>query len=204
MSKFVSTYFQKTPSRSIWLGWAIAITFFAILPACSGDQVEVGNLGTVVLEDPVGVERAQNVELRYSDSAIVRVIIHAPTLLRYIARDTPKQTFPDGVDADFYNEYQQQTSKLVADYAEQFQREQRVYLRKNVKLWNNEGEMLEAKELVWDKLGERISSTDSVRIITPTQIINGVGFTSNLDFTEREIYKVTGMVEQETMVETPF
>lgn len=204
MSKFVSRYLQKTPSASIWLGWVMAITLFAILPACSGDQVEVDNLDDVRLEDPVGVERAKGVELRYSDSAIVRVIIKAPTLLRYIARDTPKQTFPDGIDADFYNEYQQQTSKLVADYAEQFQREQRVYLRDNVQLWNNEGEMLEAKELIWDKLGERISSTDSVCIVTPTQIIYGVGFTSNLDFTEREIYQVTGMVEQETMVETPF
>ena len=64
--------------------------------------------------------------------------------------------------------------------------------------------MLEANELIWDKMGERISSTDTVRIITPSQIINGVGFTSNLDITEREIYRVTGTVEQETMVETPF
>lgn len=202
MSKFESRYFQKTTTPSVWLGWVVAIALLAILPACSGDAVK--DLVNVPLQDPVGVERATNVELRYSDSAIVRVIINAPTLLRYIARDTPKQTFPDGIEADFYNEYQQQTSKLVADYAEQFQREQRVYLRKNVRLWNNEGEMLEAKELIWDKLGERISSTDSISIFTPTQIIHGVGFTSNLDFTEREIYQVTGMMEQNTMVETPF
>lgn len=202
MSKFASRYFKKTTTPSIWLGWAVAIALFAVLPACSGDAVK--DLINVPLQDPVGIERATNVELRYSDSAIVRVIINAPTLLRYIARDTPKQTFPDGIEADFYNEYQQQTSKLVADYAEQFQREQRVYLRRNVRLWNNEGERLEAKELIWDKLGERISSTDSISIFTPTQIIHGVGFISNLDFTEREIYQVTGMMEQNTMVETPF
>ena len=108
MSKFVSRYFQKTAAPTVWMGWAFAVLLFAILPACSGDEVK--DLPSVSLKDPVGVERATNVELRYSDSAITRVIIHAPTLLRYIARDTPKQTFPDGVDANFYNQYQQQTS----------------------------------------------------------------------------------------------
>ena len=203
MTKFTSRYFLKKTRLLKWLQHGpLFLGLGLLVGACSSDAVK--NLDHVPLQDAVGIERAEGVELHYSDSAVVRVIVHAPTLLRYIAQDTPKQTFPDGLDADFYNQYQQQTSKLVANYAEQFEREQRVYLRDSVRIWNKKGEMLETDELIWDKLGERISSTERVRIVTPTQIINGIGFSSNLDFSAYEIYQVTGMVERETMVETPF
>ncbi|MFK7797779.1 MAG: LPS export ABC transporter periplasmic protein LptC [Aureispira sp.] len=180
---------------------SIVVIFFFLLACDSG---ELKDLEDIQLEDEVGIERAEGVELLYSDSAVVRVAINAPTLLRYIARDTPKQVFPDGVDADFFNEHQQQTSKMVANYAEQFQKEQKVYLRDDVKIWNTRDELLETEELVWNKSEKTIHSTKRVRITTPTQIINGVGFKSNLDFTEWEMYKMTGTMEQKNMVETPF
>lgn len=193
---FLSNY-----TFSFW-AWTSVVLSVALLLACSSDAVK--DLDHVALQDAVGIERAKGVELIYSDSAIVRVVIHAPTLLRYIAQDTPKQVFPDGVDADFYNEQQQQTSKMVANYAEQFEKKQQVYLRDEVRIWNREGELLETDELIWDKINERISSTDSVRIVTPEHIINGIGFISNLEFTEYEIYKVTGIVQEKSMMDTPF
>ena len=176
--------------------------FFISIIACSGDTVE--GLEDIPLQDAVGIERAEGVELLYSDSAIVRVAIHAPVLLRYIARDTPKQVFPEGVDADFYNEQHIQTSKMIANYAEQFQKERKVYLRDSVRIWNNKNELLETDELIWDEPAEQISSTKYVKITTPTQIIEGVGFKSNLEFTDWEIYKVHGQIEQKNMISTPF
>ncbi len=175
---------------------------FSLLLAC--DANELKGLQDIQLQDEVGIERAEGVELLYSDSATVRVVIQAPTLLRYIARDTPKQVFPDGIEADFYNVRQQQTSKMVANYAEQFQKEEKVYLRDEVKIWNDKDELLETEELVWNKLEKTIHSTQKVKITTPTQIINGVGFKSNLEFTDWEMYKMTGTIEQKNMVETPF
>lgn len=171
------------------------------LLSCSND---LKGLSDVQLEDEVGIERAEGVELLYSDSAVVRVAIHAPTLLRYIAQDTPKQVFPDGIDADFFNEQQVQTSKMVANYAEQFQKEQKVYLSDQVKIWNDQNELLETEELVWNKLEKTIHSTKAVKITTPNEVIYGVGFKSNLDFTDWEMYKMTGTMESKSMVETPF
>jgi len=173
-----------------------------LIIACSGDQVK--DLDDIKLQDAVGIERAEGVELLYSDSAIVRVAIHAPVLLRYVARDTPKQIFPKGVDADFYNEQHIQTSKMIANYAEQFQKERKVYLEDSVRIWNNKNELLETDELTWDESAEQISSTKYVKITTPTQIIEGVGFKSNLEFTDWEIYQVRGLIEQKNMIATPF
>lgn len=178
------------------------VIFFSLLLSCNGNGIK--NLDKVELEDEVGIERAKGIELLYSDSSAVRVIIHAPTLLRYVAQDTPKQVFPDGIDADFFNEQQIQTSKMVANYAEQFQKEKKVYLRDQVKIWNDKNELLETEELVWNKTEKTIHSSQKVRITTPTQIIKGVGFKSNLDFTEWEMYQMTGTIEQKNMVETPF
>jgi len=173
-----------------------------IVIACSGNQIK--ELDAIVLEDEVGIERATEVELLYSDSILVRVAVHAPTLLRYISSDTPKQVFPDGIDADFYNTSHEQTSKLVANYAEQYQKERKVYLRDSVKIWNVKNEQLETDELLWDEAAEQISSTKFVRITTPTQIITGTGFKSNLEFTEWEIYQVSGIVESNNFAQSPF
>lgn len=184
-----------------WLA-ILYVFFFVFIVACSSDQVK--DLEDITLQDAVGIERAEGVELLYSDSAIVRVAIHAPVLLRYVARDTPKQIFPEGIDADFYNERHVQTSKMIANYAEQFQKEQKVYLEDSVRIWNNKNELLETDELTWDKPAKQISSTKYVKITTPTQIIEGVGFKSNLEFTDWEIYQVHGQIEQKNIISTPF
>lgn len=173
-----------------------------LLLACSGNQIK--ELDPIVLEDEVGIERATGVELLYSDSVVVRVAVHAPTLLRYVSSDTPKQVFPDGIDADFYNNSHVQTSKMIAQYAEQYEKERKVYLRDSVKIWNNKNEQLETDELLWDEAAEQISSTKFVRITTPTQIITGTGFKSNLEFTEWEIYQVSGIIESTNFTESPF
>jgi len=167
-----------------WL-YILCASFSILIIACSGDQVK--DLDDIQLEDAVGIERAEGVRLLYSDSAVVRVAIRAPILLRYVARDTPKQVFPEGVDADFYNQQHIQTSKMIANYAEQFEKEQKVYLKDSIRIWNNKNELLETDELLWNKLAEQISSTKYVKITTPTQIIEGVGFKSNLEFTNWEI-----------------
>lgn len=180
----------------------ILLLFFILTLGCAGSEIK--DLDAIELKDEVGIERAEEVELLYSDSAVVRVAIHAPVLLRYIAQDSPKQVFPQGVDADFYNDQHTQTSKMVANYAEQFQKERKVYLRDQVKIWNYKNELLETDELTWDESSEQIYSNKYVKITTPTQIIEGYGFKSNLDFTNWEIYQVSGMIEQKNMIDSPF
>ena len=172
------------------------------LTSCNGNELE--DLEDITLEDNFGIERVSGVQLLYSDSAIVRVEIHAPTLLRYIDKKNPKQIFPDGVEVDFYNDHHIQTSRLVAKYAEQFQKEHIVYLKDSVRIWNSKKELLETNQLTWDEPSEQIYSNKFVKITTPSQIITGFGFKSNLDFTNWEIYEVKGMVESKNVVNSPF
>jgi LPS export ABC transporter protein LptC len=178
------------------------IFFIFFVTSCNSD--ELNNLENIILKDDVGIERATRVELIYSDSAFVRVIIKAPVLLRYIDKQKPKNIFPEGVDADFFDEHQIQTSKLKAKYAEQFMKEHKVFLRDSVCIWNNKNELLETDELIWDEVSKQISSSKFVRITTPTQIIEGYGFKSNLDFSVWEIYEVSGLIESKNLTDSPF
>jgi hypothetical protein len=177
---------------------------FISLYSCNNQAINSEELDTFSLEDPIGIERATGVELLYSDSSIVRVRVLAPVLLRDKDPVKPKQIFPEGIAADFFNEYQNQTSKMVAEYGEQFTKEQKIYLKNNVHIWNTKKEHLEAEELTWDEMGKTIYSDKFVKITTPTQVIEGYKLRSNLEFTDWKLDSVKGITESKNMVDTPF
>lgn len=172
-----------------------------MITSCQNDQKQFEK---ILLQDSINVDRATGVTLQYSDSAHTRVIVNAPVLLRVRDKQAPKNIFPEGLTADFYNERQQQSSRMTARYGEEHTKEHKVYLRDDVKIWNNKNELLESEELNWDENSKQISSQKYVKITTPTQIIEGVGMKSNLDFTEWEIYNVRGVVESNNVVDVPF
>lgn len=173
-----------------------------IVQSCNGDDVKkLDTLNSTV--DVPGVERGEDVEILYSDSAIVRVRIKAPVMLNHRSKEDPKREFPNGIDVDVYNDSKQQTSKLVAKEAEQFSAKKIIYLRDSVVLWNTKNEKLETNELIWNENEERIYSEQAVRITTPSQIINGTGFKSNLDFTLWEIDSVSGIINTSNLTEGP-
>lgn len=180
----------------------ILIGAIGCLFSCTDNTVK--DLDNLKLEDKAGIERATGIELLYSDSAIVKVRIKAPLMLKDDNNKKPKKIFPDGIGADFFDDNQKQTSKLLADYAEQYPDEQKFYLRDNIHIWNIENEHLEGKELIWNEREKRIYSDSFVRITTPTQIITGYKLESNLSFTEWKLDSVQGITESKNLVDTPF
>ena len=178
-----------------------SLLFLGLLISCA-DKVK--DLDPVTLEDKAGIERATGVELLYSDSAIVRVRVTAPVMLHHKEKNNPKQVFPKGIVADIFNNQHQQTSKLRSQYAEQFTKKKKVYLKKKVHVWNTKNEHLEAEKLIWDESQEMIYSDTFVKITTPTQIITGHRLKANLDFTEWSIDDVVGIVESKDIVDAPF
>lgn len=190
-------YIIKCSLSGIW-------TILCVLLCVACGSNELDGLESIALQDAVGIERATEVEILYSDSAIVRVAVKAAVLLRLTDKKKPKNIFPEGLKADFFDENHRQTSKLTAKYGEQSMKERIVHLKDSVRVWNYKKELLETNELTWDENNKTIASTKFVRITTPTQIIEGVGFKSNLDFTDWEIYEVSGLVESENLIESPF
>ena len=65
-----------------------------IFVSCENDIAEVNQ---VVSQDELQYETMNNVELLYSDSAILRVKVVGETMYRFLDVNNPTQEFPEGV-----------------------------------------------------------------------------------------------------------
>ncbi len=169
------------------------LSFFAlvVLASCENDMSAIQR---VISQEDQAVERARDVEILYSDSAVVRVRIKAYTMYNHLDKKEPRREFPEGFIVDFYDENRRVTGKLSSNYAMQYINESKIYMEDSVVVWNREGERLEAEELTWDEKQEKVYSDEFVKMTTADQIIYGYGFTSNLEFTRWKIKQVTGEI----------
>lgn len=172
--------------------------FFLLLTSCVNDLAEVNQLFD---EAETGTEVAKDIEMLYSDSAVVRVRILGPTLIRHLETEKPRDEFPDGVHVDFLEADGSVSSTLDAQHAERFTRENIVIVRSNLNqgvpviLKNAEGEKLETSELIWNEGDGKVYTDKFVKITKPEEIIFAYGFTAKQDFSEYTLQKVVGRVK---------
>ncbi|MFT5165212.1 MAG: LPS export ABC transporter protein LptC [Saprospiraceae bacterium] len=162
-------------------------SFFLFLSSCGSDLNEIDYL---VNEEQLAYEEAHDINMIYSDSAIVRVNIAGPRMLRILDRENPRQEFPDGVKVIFYSANNQATSTLTAKYAVRYDKKNEIIIRDSVIWQSHKGERLETEELIWEEQKERVYSHRFVKIVKPDEVIYGYGFEANQDFTEWTINAV--------------
>jgi LPS export ABC transporter protein LptC len=92
----------------------------------------------------------------------------------------------------FFDENQQETSRVKADYAIRRERENRVELKRNVVVTNIKGETFKSDELIWDETLKRFFSDKLVTITSKDNILHGTSFWANEDFSYYEIVQSTG------------
>lgn len=166
---------------------ALVFIFLVILASsCSNDMDQINRL---IDEKEVKIERASNVELIYSDSAMVKVLVKSPELIRHVDRTNPIDEFPNGIHVNFYDDYERVSSYLDAKYALRMEKDKRIIVRDSVVFYNKKNEKLETNELIWDEVEQKISSEKFVMITRPEigDTIMGYGIEANEDFTRFEI-----------------
>ena len=144
--------------------------------------------------DP-NVERAEDIEILYSDSSQIKVKITGPTMLYHMDVQNPKQEFPDGVLVHFYDAYGHITSTLSAKQGWRFQRLDRVTVADSVVWKSIQNETIETEELIWDERAQRIYTKQFAKITRPDEIIYGYGFEADQDFNNAKINAVTGRIK---------
>ena len=153
-------------------------------------------------EEEITLERAIDVEMLYSDSAIVKVRIKAPEMLNFLDKKEPKREFKKGLNVDVFNENQRIVSKITAKYAVQYAKEDKVFLKDSVRVRTTNNETLATEEMTWDEKTERVYCEPNtfVSMQTAKETIQGYGFDSNLDFTKWKIQKVTGIIDGSNII----
>ena len=165
-----------------------------LFTACENDEAAIDDL---LAKMELGKELATEVEILYSDSAIIQARILAPEMVIDLDRSKENQEFTKGIKVDFFDGFQHVSSTLTGDYAIRYTRDAKVVVQDNVVWESKAGDKLETGELIWDEKSEKIYTNKFVVITRPDEIIQGYGFEADQDFSNARINAVTGRIKVE-------
>ncbi len=164
--------------------------FILAFVSCENDIKVINNIGN---KDNLPVDSSKNVEMIYSDSAKVVLIVKAPLVNRYEG-DNPHSEMPKGVELYSYDSLMNVKSKLTANYAISYEKTDMMEARNNVIVVNERKEQLNTERLVWDQKKATIYSDKFVKINTGKEILWGEGMQSDERFDKWKIMKPKGSI----------
>jgi LPS export ABC transporter protein LptC len=177
------------------------IAFFCVSLLCEGcENNKVEKIKEMIDESNMPGVDARNFQLLYSDSGIIRFKLTTPRMIQF-DQDTkdPYTEFPNGVEIEQYNAKMEITSRIMADYARNFEKESRWVAKNNVIAINQTGDTLKTEELTWDEKGKKFYSDKFVKIIRKDVIINGVGMESDQEMSDWYVLHITNSEVYMTM-----
>ena len=172
----------------------IFVVLTGLFSSCEND-IEKINLFTGNSNDYPDIV-GENIEVIYSDSAKVKVQMHAPVLKQYNNVEEPYSEFPKGLIVYFYDKFQEIESEISADYAI-YETENKLWHAKgNVKAKNlQSGDRLDSEEMYWDEEKEEIYSNTFTRIVNENGTFYGEsGFKSNQNLTKYQLIGVRNSI----------
>jgi LPS export ABC transporter protein LptC len=164
--------------------------------SCEND-IEVINSVTSSVENQLPLESGTNVEMLYSDSAIVRAKLTAPQMDRFMGKKNYME-MPKGMLVIFYDEEKKEQNRLTADYGIGYDNGSgmdRMEAKRHVVVINEKGDKLETEHLTWNAATKQIYTDVFVKITTKEEVIWGEGLKANQDFSTYEILHPQGVVQ---------
>ncbi|MCE2822318.1 MAG: LPS export ABC transporter periplasmic protein LptC [Bacteroidota bacterium] len=167
-----------------------------LISGCGEEHAETRQVFT---QDDVAVELAKDVEILYSDSAVVRVRVSGATMLNFTSLETPKQEFPDGIRFEFLLPDGSVRSTLTAHHAIRQQDKGTIVARDSVVMNTVKQERLETEELIWDEKAGKIRTDKFVKVSQPGEVVYGFGLEAEQDFSYWKILVPKGKIKAEQM-----
>jgi LPS export ABC transporter protein LptC len=134
-------------------------------------------------------QESWNSTVVFSDSANVKAILKAG-YIAYFSKQGYTLIDSSAV-VDFYKNGEK-VSTLTGRRGKYYDKNKDIEIFDSVKVVNNEGSTLETDKLYWTNETQRVSSEEFVKIKTPSEEIQGIGFESDQNLKNYTIYKVTG------------
>lgn len=183
--------------HSVTLGIGI-LALCLLSSACDDANKELRQIFT---EDDVAIEVARDVEILYSDSAIVRVRVTGPLLHNYNSREDARQEFPAGIRMEFMQSDRAIRCTLTAKKAVRQQEKGLITARDSVVLVTTKQEMLETEELIWDEKSGKVRTEKFVKVTQPGEVIYGFGLEAEQDFSYWKILVPKGRIKVDQLNE---
>ena len=137
------------------------------------------------------IEQIKGAEMMHTEQGILKLKIFATNIQRF-KDNQPHLVFSDGLEVTFYDDSGLVKSVLTAVNAEIDETNKIMTAFDNVVLVSKEGNKLESDELFWDENKNKIYTNKKVVITTRKEVIEGLGFQSNPDFSEYSITSIQG------------
>ena len=167
---------------------ALAMTMFF---SCKNNFKDVQRVG-ILQNVPIGI--ANTINLKYTDSFMLKANLLSSKMLDYSNRDFGFLEFPEGIELTIYDE-QGNVSKIFSDYAIIYNDTDLVDLRGNVILATHKKDSLFTPQMYYDQKSEWVLTNKDFRFRSGGTDISGRGFNSDKNFNTREMLEISGIVE---------
>ncbi|OCB75215.1 LPS export ABC transporter periplasmic protein LptC [Flavobacterium crassostreae] len=167
---------------------AIAVTLFF---GCESNFKEVQKINFTEFT-PNG--DADNVNLKYTDSGLVKVVLISPKMLDFATVDFPFTEFPKGIDVTFYDANASKT-RVTARYAVSYKQTGIIDLQGKVKIATEKGQLLETEQLYYDQKNEWFFTEKKFKFTDAKGVSNGQGIDFSRDFKVVRSQKITAAIE---------
>ncbi|MCW3104762.1 MAG: hypothetical protein JWO09_3202 [Bacteroidetes bacterium] len=186
--------------RTLTIYTLISFLLLLSLAACENDIAVVNSITSATAQQ-LPINSGKNVEMLYSDSAIVRAKLTAPQMDQYMDKDQTKKNYtemPKGMLVIFYNSLGKEENRLKADYGISYEGGQgpsKMEAKRHVVVINSKGDKMETEHLTWDAATKKIYTDKFVKITTKEEVIWGEGLKADQDFSNYELIHPQGVIQ---------
>ncbi len=135
-------------------------------------------------------QESWNSSVAFSDSGNVKAVLKAGHISVYNKKGYT--LIDSGATVDFFKNGEK-VSTLTSKRGKVLEPSKDIEIYDSVVVVNKEGSILNTQKLLWNNKSQRVSTDVYVKIKTPKEDIEGIGFESDQNLKNYTIYKVTGV-----------
>lgn len=167
-----------------------SVILFAIFFIIYGCESKVEPPRTDLKSGEIPDQESWKSTVAFSDSGSVKAVLNAGHISVY---NSKAYTLIDsGAVVDFYKAGEK-VSTLTGKRGKVLDATKDIEMYDSVVVVNKEGSVLKTSKLYWNNKLQKVSSDAFVKITTPKEDIEGIGFESDQNLKNYTIYKVTGV-----------
>jgi LPS export ABC transporter protein LptC len=137
---------------------------------------------------------ADKVNLKYTDSGLIKVILISPKMLDFATVSFPFTEFPKGIDVTLYDAKGKKT-RVTSNYAVSYKPTGIIDLQGKVKIVSENGQILETEQLYFDQKNEWFYTEKKFKFTDLKGTSNGQGIDFSKDFKIINSQRIVGEIE---------
>lgn len=171
----------------------LAVLTALIIASCESNFKEVQKMG---LSEFTPSGDADSINLKYTDSGRITANLISLKMLDYATVAYPFTEFPKGMHLTLFDKNGKQTY-IDAKYAISHKTTNIIDLQGDVKISNQNGELLETEQLYYDQKNEWFFTEKKFKFTSPKGVSYGEGIDFSKDFKKVNSQKISGQVQSE-------